>query len=58
MLEDLFHHYVAHRAELHDLTHKHGHKEGWRRALCDYVSGMTDRYAMAMHRRLFGERGT
>ena len=24
------------------------------RAVCDYIAGMTDRYALAEHRRLFG----
>jgi len=29
---------------------------GWPRAVCDYLAGMTDRYAMAEHRRLLGAR--
>ncbi|HWN96110.1 MAG TPA: deoxyguanosinetriphosphate triphosphohydrolase [Methylomirabilota bacterium] len=53
MLEDLFHYYVAHRRELGDLARKRGRKEGWHRAVCDYLSGMTDRYAIATHGKLF-----
>jgi dGTPase len=25
------------------------------RLICDYIAGMTDRFALAEHRRLFGE---
>jgi dGTPase len=53
MLEDLFHYYLRHRAELGDLVRARG-RESWRRALCDYLSGMTDRYAIATHEGLFG----
>ena len=55
MLEDLFHYFVTHRAELGELAHKRRRKEGWHRAVCDYLSGMTDRYAMATHERLFSK---
>jgi dGTP triphosphohydrolase len=27
---------------------------GWNRAICDYLSGMTDRYTIQEHHRLFG----
>ena len=27
---------------------------GWHRAVCDYISGMTDRYAIQDYERLFG----
>ena len=27
---------------------------GWPRAICDYLSGMTDRYAIDEHKRIFG----
>ncbi len=53
MLEELFHYYVAHRGELGDLARKRGGREGWHRAVCDYLSGMTDRYAIATHGKLF-----
>ena len=28
--------------------------DGWPRAVCDYLAGMTDRYAIQQHQRLFG----
>jgi dGTPase len=54
MLEDLFHYFLADRTELGDLGRKRGRKEEWRRTVCDYLSGMTDRYAMATHEKLLG----
>ena len=54
MLEDLFHYFLAHRSELGDIARQRGRKEGWHRAVCDYLSGMTDRYAILTHERLFG----
>ena len=53
MLEDLFHHYVAHPTEIGELARKRGGKSGWPRAVCDYLAGMTDRYAISTHQRLF-----
>jgi dGTPase len=29
---------------------------GLHRAVCDYIAGMTDRYAMQEHQRIFGKR--
>ena len=26
------------------------------RAVCDYIAGMTDRYAIAEHQKLFGDK--
>jgi dGTPase len=54
MLEDLFHHCLEHHREIGDLARKRARRDGWHRAVCDYLSGMTDRYAMATHERLFG----
>jgi dGTPase len=57
MLEDLFRHYLEHPSEIGDLARKRGGQVGWHRAVCDYIAGMTDRYAIATHERLFGARG-
>jgi dGTPase len=54
MLKDLFHHLLKHRRESDPLTRQWARKEGWPRAVCDYLAGMTDRYAIAEHRRLLG----
>jgi dGTPase len=54
MLEDLFRYFLEHRAEIGDLARKSARRDGWHRAVCDYLSGMTDRYAISTHERLFG----
>jgi len=53
MLGDLFEYFLAHRAEIGGQARKCARREGWARAVCDYLAGMTDRYAMATHARLF-----
>ena len=35
-------------------SQKRARRAGWHRAICDYLSGMTDRYAILDHQRLFG----
>jgi dGTPase len=52
ILEDLYHHYVAHPQEIGSLARKRARKDGWPRAVCDYLAGMTDRYAIHEHQRL------
>jgi dGTPase len=54
MLGDLFEYFVAHPEEIGESSRKRASKAGWRRAICDYISGMTDRYTILEHRRLFG----
>jgi dGTPase len=54
MLEDLFEYYVAHPLEIGEASRKRARKTGWPRAICDYLSGMTDRYTISEHRRIFG----
>ena len=54
MLEELFHYYLKHSKELGEGAQKRIKKDGLRRAICDYLSGMTDRYAIQEHHRLFG----
>ena len=56
MLEELFHHYLEHHGEVGDQARKRAPKDGWHRTVCDYLAGMTDRYAMLEHQRLFGMR--
>lgn len=56
MLEHLFRHFVEHPAEIGTLSRKRIRKEGLHRAVCDYLAGMTDRYALQEHERLFGVR--
>jgi len=54
MLEDLFRYYLDHPRALGDQVRKRARHDGWHRALCDYLAGMTDRYALQEHQRLFG----
>jgi dGTPase len=52
ILEDLFHYYVAHRKEIGSGAKSLARRDGWPRAVCDYLAGMTDRYALQEHQRL------
>lgn len=54
MLEALFHYYSQHHDAIGGLSQKRARKEGWPRAICDYLSGMTDRYALLEYQRLIG----
>lgn len=54
MLADLFHHFVKHPEQIGAASRKRARKAGWPRAICDYISGMTDRYTILEHQRLFG----
>jgi dGTPase len=54
MLEELFKYYLAHHTEVGELSRKRAKKDGWHRAVCDYLAGMTDRYAIQEYYRLFG----
>jgi dGTPase len=52
ILEDLFTHYLAHHEEVGSAARKRARRDGWPRAVCDYLAGMTDRYAIQEHQRL------
>jgi dGTPase len=54
MLGDLFQYYLEHPHEIGASSQKRARRAGWLRAICDYLSGMTDRYAILEHQRLFG----
>ncbi len=56
MLGDLFHYYLEHPREIGVSSQKRARRAGWLRAICDYLSGMTDRYAILEHSRLFGSK--
>jgi dGTPase len=53
MLEDLFKFYLKNHSQVGEQARKRVRKVGWHRAICDYLAGMTDRYAMQEHTRLF-----
>jgi dGTPase len=54
MLEQLFSYYVEHAQEVGAQSRKRIRKIGLHRAVCDYIAGMTDRYVIQEHNRLFG----
>ncbi len=54
MLEQLFHYFTGHPQEIGEAARKRARADGWPRAVCDYLAGMTDRYAIQQHQRLFG----
>lgn len=53
LLTRLFEHYVAHPEQMPLFYYKNTETEGVERMVCDYISGMSDRYAIASYRRLF-----
>ena len=57
MLEELFHYYTKHPEEIGDVSRRRAAEDGWPRAICDYLAGMTDRYALLEHERIFGKHG-
>jgi dGTPase len=54
MLEELFRHYLKHPDHIGDQARKRVRRDGLHRAVCDYLAGMTDRYAFQEHQRHFG----
>jgi dGTPase len=56
LLKDLFRHFVQHPREVGDQARKEIRKIGVHRAVCDYIAGMTDRYAIAEHQKIFGNK--
>jgi dGTPase len=54
LLAELFKYFVAHPREIGASSRKRARKSGWPRAICDYISGMTDRYTILEHQRIFG----
>jgi dGTPase len=56
LLRDLFHFYLKHPREIGGQARRQTRKAGLHRVVCDYIAGMTDRYAIAEHRRIFGDQ--
>src|SRR6185436_16016573 len=54
LLEQLFVYFMERPQEIGDVARKRARKDGWPRAVCDYLAGMTDRFAIQQHQRLFG----
>jgi dGTPase len=56
ILEELFQRYHQDHQQVGGLARKRARRDGWSRAICDYLAGMTDRYAILEHQRLFGNQ--
>ena len=56
ILEELFQRYHQDHQQVGSLARKRARRDGWPRAVCDYLAGMTDRYAILEHQRLFGDQ--
>ena len=52
-LKNVFQAYLKKRSLLGETTAKRIRRDGLHRTVCDYLSGMTDRYLMEEHERLF-----
>jgi dGTPase len=55
LLGELFNYYLKHPKEIGESSRRRLKKTGLHRAVCDYLAGMTDRYVMLEHQRIFGE---
>ncbi len=53
VLTRLFAHFTSHPEQMPAFYYENTEKEGVERMVCDYISGMTDQYAIATFRRLF-----
>ncbi len=56
LLRDLFGYFVKHPKEIGEQARKRIRKDGKHRAICDYIAGMTDRFAIAEHQKFFGNK--
>ena len=54
MLGEVFNYLLTHPKETPAAVRRRSRKEGWERAVCDHIAGMTDRYCIHEHQRLFG----
>jgi dGTPase len=53
LISDMFHAYCAERAMLPEHVQNAIEKRGLERTICDHIAGMTDRYAIEEHQKLF-----
>ena len=52
-LQELFEVYLANPSQLPTAQQNKIAKEGLHRVICDYIAGMTDRYALDEYKKLF-----
>ncbi|HEX5397548.1 MAG TPA: deoxyguanosinetriphosphate triphosphohydrolase [Verrucomicrobiae bacterium] len=56
LLRDLFQFYLNHPKEIVEPTRPRTRRTDLHRTICDYIAGMTDRYAIAEHQKHFGNK--
>ena len=56
LLRDLFDFYLNHPQAIGEQARKRIRQTGQHRAVCDYIAGMTDRFAIAEHQKFFGNK--
>jgi dGTPase len=56
IVRDLFHSFVAEPRQLPPRFQEDIERDGVHRVVCDYIAGMTDRFALDEHRKLFDPR--
>jgi dGTPase len=52
-ISEIFNEYIRRPEELPDTVQVYLEERSLHRVVCDYIAGMTDRYALAEHERLF-----
>jgi dGTPase len=55
LLRELFQFYLKYPKEIGEQARRRSRKAGLHRAVCDYIAGMTDRYLIQEHERIFGK---
>jgi dGTPase len=55
-LSELFSAYTTEPGQLPESAHKRIEVDGLQRAVCDYVAGMTDRFALDENAKMFDPR--
>ncbi len=53
MLGQLFMHFVKYPEQMPELYRRNAEEEGVERCVCDFIAGMTDRYAIETYKKLF-----
>lgn len=53
ILEELFNYYLNHLEEIPDYMRRNLERDGPHRVVCDFIAGMSDRYALDTYARLF-----
>jgi dGTPase len=56
VLKDIFTYYLEHQEKLEKSTRMKLKERSLKRVICDYVAGMTDRYAIFLHEKIFPEK--